>query len=151
MNPLKMKITIHKTRMNKETGMKIKLHLMQKNRKKKRQKRIQIISEQVLLRLLFFMVNIKLSIPQHFYLVIQSSFYRKPRKVKKKIVRNATVLNDGSIIRVRREKSTDESDEEYYTDTSSDEENKEEEKQNEEAEATQEEPIKEKTPEPEGN
>ena len=82
---------------------------------------------------------------------IPAFLYRKNRKVKKKIVRNATVLNDGSIIRVRREKSTDESDEEYYTDTSSDEENKEEEKQNEEAEATQEEPIKEKTPEPEGN
>ena len=77
-------------------------------------------------------------------------FYRKNRKVKKKIVRNATVLNDGSIIRVRREKSSDESDEECYTDTSSDEEENEEEKQNEEAEATQEEPIKEKTPEPEG-
>ena len=59
-------------------------------------------------------------------------------------------MNDGSIIRVRREKSTDESDEECYTDTSSDEEENEEEKQNEEAEATQEEPIKEKTPEPEG-
>ena len=82
---------------------------------------------------------------------ILSYFYRKNRKVKKKIVRNATVLNDGSIIRVRREKSTDESDEEYYTDSSSDEEEKEEEKQNEEAEAAQEEPIKEKTPEPEGD
>ena len=79
-------------------------------------------------------------------------FYnRKTRKVKKKIVRNATVLNDGSIIRVRREKSTDESDEEYYTESSSEEDEKEDENQNAEAQEAQEEPIKEKTPEPEGN
>ena len=74
---------------------------------------------------------------------------RKTKKVKKKIVRNATVLNDGSIIRVRREKSTDESDEEYYTETSSDEDKNEDEKQDTEAEVVQQE-IKEKTPEPEG-
>ena len=80
---------------------------------------------------------------------IAAFLYRKNRKVKKKIVRNATVLNDGSIIRVRREKSTDESDEECYSDSSSNEEENEEEKKNEEAEVTQE-PIKEKTPEPEG-
>jgi hypothetical protein len=66
-------------------------------------------------------------------------------------VRNATVLNNGSIIRIRREKSTDDSDDEdCYTETSSEEENDEEQNKDVEPDAIQEEPVVEKTPEPEG-
>ena len=82
--------------------------------------------------------------------IISIFLNRKTRKIKKKIVRNATVLNDGKIIRVRREKSTDESDEECYTETSSEEENSEEENKDVETDITQEDPVTEKTPEPEG-
>ena len=81
-----------------------------------------------------------------------SVFCRTTRKVKKKIVRNATVLNNGSIIRIRREKSTDDSDEEdCYTETSSEEENDEEQNKDVEPDTIHEEPpVVEKTPEPEG-
>ena len=65
-------------------------------------------------------------------------------------MRNATVLNNGAIIRIRRERSTDGSDEECFTESSSEEENGENDKQNDEAEPIQEEVVAEKTPEPEG-
>ena len=65
-------------------------------------------------------------------------------------MRNATVLNNGAIIRIRRERSTDGSDEECFTESSSEEENGENDKQDDEAEPIKEEAVAEKTPEPEG-
>ena len=79
-----------------------------------------------------------------------SNYFSKTRKIKKKIVRNATVLNNGAVIRIRREKSTDGSDEDVYTASSSDEEASEDQNQHTEQNTPQVEPIKEKTPEPEG-
>ena len=79
-----------------------------------------------------------------------SNYFSKARKIKKKIVRNATVLNNGAVIRIRREKSTDGSDEDVYTASSSEEEATEDQNQHTEQNTPQEEPIKEKTPEPEG-
>ena len=80
-----------------------------------------------------------------------SNYFSKTRKIKKKIVRNATVLNNGAVIRIRREKSTDGSDEDVYTASSSDEEASEDQNQHTEQNTPQEEPMKEKTPEPEGS
>ena len=80
-----------------------------------------------------------------------SNYFSKTRKIKKKIVRNATVLNNGAVIRIRREKSTDGSDEDVYTASSSDEEASEDQNQYTEQNTPQEEPMKEKTPEPEGS
>ena len=66
-------------------------------------------------------------------------------------MRNATVLNNGAIIRIRRERSTDGSDEECFTESSSEEENGENDKQDVvEVEPIQEDAVEEKTPEPEG-
>ena len=79
-----------------------------------------------------------------------SNYFSKTRKIKKKIVRNATVLNNGAVIRIRREKSTDGSDEDIYTASSSEEEASEDQNQHTEQNTPQVEPIKEKTPEPEG-
>ena len=79
-----------------------------------------------------------------------SNYFSKTRKIKKKIVRNATVLNNGAVIRIRREKSTDGSDEDVYTASSDEEETSEDQNQHTEENTPQEEPIKEKTPEPEG-
>ena len=79
-----------------------------------------------------------------------SNYFSKTRKIKKKIVRNATVLNNGAVIRIRREKSTDGSDEDVYTASSSEEETSQGQNQPTEENTPQEEPIKEKTPEPEG-
>ena len=80
-----------------------------------------------------------------------SNYFSKTRKIKKKIVRNATVLNNGAVIRIRREKSTDGSDEDVYTASSSDEEASEDQNQYTEQNTPQEELMKEKTPEPEGS
>ena len=80
-----------------------------------------------------------------------SNYFSKTRKIKKKIVRNATVLNNGAVIRIRREKSTDGSDEDVYTASSSDEEASEDQNKHTEQNTPQEEPMKEKTPEPEGS
>ena len=80
-----------------------------------------------------------------------SIYFSKTRNIKKKIVRNATVLNNGAVIRIRREKSTDGSDEDVYTASSSDEEASEDQNQHTEQNTPQEEPMKEKTPEPEGS
>ena len=82
---------------------------------------------------------------------LASNYFSKTRKIKKKIVRNATVLNNGAVIRIRREKSTDGSDEDVYTASSSDEEASEDQNQHTEQNTPQEEPMKEKTPEPEGS
>ena len=79
-----------------------------------------------------------------------SHYFSKTRKIKKKIVRNATVLNNGAVIRIRREKSTDGSDEDVYTASSSEEEPSEDQNQHMEQNTPQEEPMKEKTPELEG-
>ena len=81
---------------------------------------------------------------------MSSNYFSKTRKIKKKIVRNATVLNNGAVIRIRREKSTDGSDEDVYTASSSEEEANENQNEHTEQNTPQEEPIKEKTPEPEG-
>ena len=81
---------------------------------------------------------------------MKSNYFSKARKIKKKIVRNATVLNNGAVIRIRREKSTDGSDEDVYTASSSEEEASEDQNQHTEQNSEQEEPMKEKTPEPEG-
>ena len=84
-------------------------------------------------------------------MLLASNYFSKTRKIKKKIVRNATVLNNGAVIRIRREKSTDGSDEDVYTASSSDEEASEDQNQHTEQNTPQEEPMKEKTPEPEGS
>ena len=81
---------------------------------------------------------------------MSSNYFSKTRKIKKKIVRNATVLNNGAVIRIRREKSTDGSDEDVYTASSSEEKANENQNEHTEQNTPQEEPIKEKTPEPEG-
>ena len=59
-------------------------------------------------------------------------------------------MNNGAVIRIRREKSTDGSDEDVYTASSSEEEASEDQNQHTEQNTHQEKPIKEKTPEPEG-
>ena len=59
-------------------------------------------------------------------------------------------MNNGAVIRIRREKSTDGSDEDVYTASSSEEEASEDQNQHTEQNSQQEEPMKEKTPEPEG-
>ena len=59
-------------------------------------------------------------------------------------------MNNGAVIRIRREKSTDGSDEDVYTASSDEEETSEDQNQHTEENNPQEEPIKEKTPEPEG-
>ena len=59
-------------------------------------------------------------------------------------------MNNGAVIRIRREKSTDGSDEDVYTASSSEEEATEDQNQHTEQHTPQVEPIKEKTPEPEG-
>ena len=82
-----------------------------------------------------------------FYFLIK----RSRRKLKKKALRNATVLNNGSIIRIRREKSTDGSDESdnEETDTETEDENLDDNAEEVDAEPIEEEEEKE-PPEPEG-
>ena len=59
-------------------------------------------------------------------------------------------MNNGAVIRIRREKSTDGSDEDVYTASSDEEETSEDQNQHTEENTPHEEPITEKTPEPEG-
>jgi len=71
------------------------------------------------------------------------------KKAKRKLLRNATILNNGSVIRIRREKSSDEESSEEDDDTSEEEENTAPEADQQHQPEPEPEPVKEPTPEPE--